>query len=127
VAKIQAIHDRVLFRQGIHKGELGDLVASLLMSGSRKSDEEYKVFLLSRPDSPQAITLDTEVENDLKTENGRNWAFTLGQRYVSLEGLKRSRTTSSIKSFRPPGFRWSDFQSSRPIVRPPCCRRWSNT
>ena len=60
-----------------------------LKSGRREEGKQYQVFLLSPPDDPETIQLPKPIANDTTAESGRAWAWTMGQRYVSLSRLTR--------------------------------------
>ncbi len=92
-------HDEVVFERGRYKGRLGETVDRLLGDSPHSKKEvghSYKVFLLSAPDDPQTLRLDKPIINDLQSKTGQPTAFTMGQRYVSLERLKTARTTSEL-------------------------------
>ncbi|MCZ2857414.1 hypothetical protein [Blastococcus sp. VKM Ac-2987] len=76
------------------KGEqrLGDLIDLLLANGSRVAGDTYGVLLLTPPHDPATTVLPEVIKNDTVTAAGRNWAWTLGQRYTRLD-----RLTSGVK------------------------------
>lgn len=76
-------------------GEVADLVVRLLDDESRTEGAAYGVFLLSSADSPETERLPQAILNDTKTDSGRAWAWTLGQRYTSIERLKSGATVTS--------------------------------
>ena len=96
VPRILETFDNVEFSPKRHSGKLGKLVDDLLANSSRHPGQSYKVMLLSEPDSKDTVVLGAPVANDLVTDSGRTWAFTLSQRYVSLEQLKKAKTTSDL-------------------------------
>jgi hypothetical protein len=96
VPKIIEVHNRVQMESGRHEGKLGQLVDELLDKKLRIDGMAYKVMLLSQPDAPETIRLEKPIINDLTSANGRTTAFTQNQRYVSIEQLKRARTTSEL-------------------------------
>ena len=55
---------------------------------ARAPGESYGVLLLSTPDSPGTVHLSHPVINDILTDNGRAWGWTLSQRYTSLSRLQ---------------------------------------
>lgn len=55
-----------------------------------------QVFDLSEPGAEDTVELPDAIRNDLKNKSGRGYAFTQGQRYVSLAALKKDRTTSEL-------------------------------
>jgi len=76
---------------------LADVIEASLDAGTRKEDECYGVFLLSRPEDPATVHLQLPIINDMVTEKtGKNWAWTLSQRYTRLERLKVATTTSDL-------------------------------
>jgi hypothetical protein len=96
VPKILEIHDSIVFERSIHKGRLGEVVNSFIESRRREEGGIHKVILLSAPDDPQTQRLNAPIVNDLTSESGRKTAFTQNQRYVSLDRLKKARTTSEL-------------------------------
>lgn len=96
VPKILEVHDRVLFEREVHDGHLKHVVETLLDSQSQDRESEQKVFLLTAPDEPETVTLQRPIVNDLVSESGRTAAFTMNQRYVSLEKLQSAKTTSEL-------------------------------
>ncbi len=90
------VYERVEFRRGIHKGPLGDLVNKTLSDGKQREGQIYKVMFLSDPDSTDTYNLENTIPNDITTETGRTWAFTLSQRYVSFDRLKKAKRTSDL-------------------------------
>ncbi|MBU0719549.1 MAG: hypothetical protein KJ749_15000 [Planctomycetes bacterium] len=96
VPKIVESHDHVDFVRGRHDGKVGALIKTMLREGVRKEETAYKVVLLSPPDSPDTLALDSPIPNDLTSENGRTTAFTQNQRYVSSDRLKKAKATSDL-------------------------------
>jgi len=74
---------------------VASLIDELLGNGSRIVGESYDVILLSGPADPRTVRLETPVLNDTITEAGRKWAWTLGQRYTSIDRLKSGVTLTS--------------------------------
>lgn len=83
-----------------HHEKLHELVAYLQEAKSTRLGEMAKIIFLSEPEDEATITLPHDIENDLVSESGRTIAFTQGQRYVSLDRMRRSPKTTSelIKS-----------------------------
>jgi hypothetical protein len=75
--------------------DLNKLVAQLKNSNSPRYGAELKVFFLSSPSSPDTIKLTQDIKNDLRNAAGRPYAFTQGQRYVSLSALKKNPATTT--------------------------------
>ncbi|PQO45594.1 hypothetical protein [Blastopirellula marina] len=98
VPKIVEVHDAVEMRAGQYQGELGKLVDHLVETEKRDEGVIYKVLLLSKPDSPETLTLDHPIPNDKRSKSGKPTAFTMGQRYVASEKLMTARTTSDLDS-----------------------------
>jgi hypothetical protein len=67
---------------------------------TREEGSLHQVFLLSAPDDPETVRLPQPIRNDTVTESGRVWAWTMGQRYVSLASLTRPgvNVTSDLAS-----------------------------
>ena len=74
---------------------VAELIESMLTSGARTDGTEYGVFLLSPSDHPDTIVMDNPIANDTVVESGRAWAWTMGQRYVSLACLTRPGITTT--------------------------------
>jgi hypothetical protein len=76
--------------------DLAELVESVLADGSRSEGASYDVLLLSAPDAADTLRLPAAILNDARTAAGGNWAWTLNQRYTSIEALRLARTTSDL-------------------------------
>jgi hypothetical protein len=96
VPKITAIYDEVEIIRNHHKGELGKLVNRLIDERRRRENGRFKVLLLTAPDSEDTIKLDTPIPNNKVSKTGKNTAFTMGQRYVSIEKLRVAKSTSEL-------------------------------
>jgi hypothetical protein len=96
VPKITAIYDEVEIIRNHHKGELGKLVNRLIDERRRRENCRFKVLLLTAPDSEDTIKLDTPIPNNKVSKTGKNTAFTMGQRYVSIEKLSVAKSTSEL-------------------------------
>jgi len=70
-------------------GRIATLIETLLESDSRQEGSEYQVFLLSDRNSPATVKLPAPIMNDQRDVNDQPVAWTMGQRYVALEQLKR--------------------------------------
>ena len=75
--------------------ELADLVERALQIGAHVEGEAYGVFLLSAADAPDTVRLAAPIVNDTVTATGKTWAWTLGQRYTSLDRLRSGTTVTS--------------------------------
>ena len=59
---------------------------------------QFMVMFLSKPGESETVNLEMPIDNDKKDKNGKPWAFVLGGvRYVTLESLKKARTTSELE------------------------------
>ena len=96
VPTILESHDHVDFIPSQHKGKLRSLIDTMLEQTTRKEGTAYKVMFLSAPDSPETLTLEAPIPNDLTSKNGRITAFTQNQRYVSSKRLKAAKMTSDL-------------------------------
>lgn len=96
IPKIIGIFDDVEMRQATHQGRLGELVDRLVQTGKRPIGGFFKVLLLSSPDSSDTLQLSGPIPNDKQSKSGKPTAFTMGQRYVSSEALKKAKTTSDL-------------------------------
>lgn len=72
---------------------IGDSIERLMGTGRRQEGAHYQIFLLSGPSDPETVRLERPIANDTVAESGRPWAWTMGQRYVSLAGLTRPGVT----------------------------------
>jgi len=72
---------------------MGEVIRTLLADGPREEGKQYQVFLLSGPEDPDTVRLAQSITNDTVAESGRPWAWTMGQRYVSLADLTRPGVT----------------------------------
>lgn len=75
---------------------LADLIRVLIEQGYRTEGESNGIILLSGPEDPETVTLNDRVVNDTVTASGRPWAWTLGQRYTSLDRLRAAVRTSDL-------------------------------
>lgn len=93
-------HNRVEFRPEAHKGWLGEIMKALAQDpeNTRKIGEAFMFIRLSADNAPETIKLDKPIPNDLTSEAGQPRAFTQGQRYVSLEKLRKAKKTSDCVS-----------------------------
>ncbi|WP_150244119.1 hypothetical protein [Nocardiopsis quinghaiensis] len=95
-------YEEALRREGNggRDARIGDLVRASLETGAREEGQEYMVFLLSEPEAPETVVLEAPVANDTVAASGRPWAWTMGQRYVSLAALRKPgvRTTSDLET-----------------------------
>ena len=104
VPKIKAVVESVnLTREGIKslKGEEKDRAEELLTQIEKfYPDNKWtqgKVMFLSEPDDDETVKLKQKIINDQKDKSGKNVAFVMGQRYVTLESLKTASKTSELK------------------------------
>jgi hypothetical protein len=96
VPKIIATFDEVEMQRDTHEGDLGTLVNRILDEELRPEGKQFKVLLLSSPDSPDTIKLAQPIPNDKRSKTGKPTAFTMGQRYVSSKALVTAKTTSDL-------------------------------
>ncbi len=83
-------------RRAAGEQEVGDLIDRLLDDGPRTEGSLYGVLLLSGPDDPATVRLAHAVQNDTTTRaTGRNWAWTIGQRYTRLDRLRSGAKVTS--------------------------------
>ena len=102
--KIKDVVESVnLTREGIKylKGEEKDLAEELLTQIEKLYPDnkwtQGKVMFLSEPDDNETIKLAQKIINDKKDKSGKNVAFVMGQRYVTLKSLKTASKTSELK------------------------------
>lgn len=96
VPKILSVHDNVVMHKDKYDGELGALVNRLLDEKLRAVGNQFKVMLLSSPESPDTLKLTEPIPNNQKSKTGKGTAFTMGQRYVSSKALLAAKTTSDL-------------------------------
>jgi len=83
-------------RRAAGEQEVGDLIDRRLDDGPRTEGSLYGVLLLSGPDDPATVRLAHAVQNDTTTRaTGRNWAWTIGQRYTRLDRLRSGAKVTS--------------------------------
>jgi hypothetical protein len=77
--------------------EVSNLITDLLAKGARTEGQSHSVFELSGADAEQTVRLDQPIVNDTKSASGKTWAWTLSQRYTSLDRLRSgARLTSQL-------------------------------
>jgi hypothetical protein len=99
VPEILEKYDNVVFENGKYSGELGETVNKLLDDAPRDigvktwhdrgiqkfaTGDVGQVVLLTAPSDDRTEKLAQAVKNDQKAKSGKNVAFTMWQRYVSL-------------------------------------------
>ena len=90
VAEIKSIYDNVFFDGNREKDDLSTVINNILDSGYLESGSVAKLIVLSDKDNSDTIKLSNPISNDLP------YAFTMGQRYVELDVLRKSNKTSEI-------------------------------
>ncbi len=102
IAKIRERHASVVFTKPNAaklraEGDetLAAIIEGALARGSRTDGESYGVFVLSGRDDPETVRLKMPIQNDTTTEGRRRWAWTLSQRYTSLDRLDSGVTWTS--------------------------------
>lgn len=96
VPQILATYNDVEIRRNGYDGELGKLVEYLLDNDLRPEGQRFKVVLLSAPDAQETVKLTAPILNDMTAKSGRPVAFTMGQRYATLDALRRAKVTSEL-------------------------------
>jgi hypothetical protein len=98
VPRIRYREDRVAFTHDeagarLSRSETDRLIGAAievdLHAGTREKGEQYQVFLLSAADDPDTVQLPHPIINNKVAGSGRPWAWTMGQRYISLADLTR--------------------------------------
>ncbi len=74
---------------------IGRLIDALLTDSPREPGEHFQVFLLTAHDEEGTEILTAPIINDTRAASGRTWAWTMGQRYVSLHKLTAGATVTS--------------------------------
>jgi hypothetical protein len=76
------------FREG--SGAMDQLLADTiekLIAHGKPSGQPYRVFLLSRHNDEDSLTLPGSIKNTTKASSGRGFAWTMSQRYTRLTAL----------------------------------------
>jgi hypothetical protein len=74
---------------------LAEVIHRMLADGVRSEGNAHGVMLLTPMRDHQTVRLDAPIANDTRTESGKTWAWTLGQRYTSLDRLRSGATYTS--------------------------------
>jgi hypothetical protein len=77
------------------KNKLIEIVSVLQNEENERYEQEAKIIFLTSHDDPETLKLTHDIDNDLTSDSGRTVAFVQGQRYVSLEKLKKNPTKTS--------------------------------
>ena len=77
------------------KEKLRSLIKKMKDSNSPRYGEKLKVFFLSALNSQDTIKLSQDIKNDLRNDDGRPYAFTMGQRYVPMSALQKNPATTT--------------------------------
>ena len=97
IPKILSFQERVELSPEKHEGPLKALIERLLVETPRRVKGQFNKFVfLSAPNSSDTVVLDKPILNDILTESGRKSAYTQGQRYASLDRLRKAKTTSEL-------------------------------
>lgn len=94
VPAIVARVDNVILGSDVEE-RLQPLVDQLLRDDARVEGQAHQVFLLTEPDDPNTVDLPSPIRNTTTTASGRAWAWTLGQRYVTLKALRSGVETTA--------------------------------
>ena len=89
-------HDNATAQRDSGEIELADLIVRILDAGDRVEGDAYGVLFLTGPTAPETVRIDAAIINDVTTASGRDWAWTLGQRYTRLERLREATRTSQL-------------------------------
>lgn len=74
---------------------VADLIDAMLEANLRVEGESYGVLLLSAHSDEATLKLAHPITNDTKTAGGRNWGWTLSQRYTNIDRLTSGATVTS--------------------------------
>jgi hypothetical protein len=86
---VMLTHDEAERLRSAGDAALGDLVDRLLRERARPEGVPHGIFLLTPHDHPDTVRLPHAIRNDTVASSGRSWAWTLGQRYTSLDRLRQ--------------------------------------
>ena len=87
-------------RAGEGEAAVAELIETALKSRTRVEGEAYGVFLLSDAEATDTVKLAAPIVNDTKTASGKTWAWTLGQRYTSLERITGTCAVTAVPMWR---------------------------
>ncbi|WP_442484206.1 hypothetical protein [Aeoliella sp. SH292] len=96
IPRILEAHVDVEFDPTKLKGDLKKLAVQLLEHSTRQKGSHFDVMFLSAPDSDDTVKLARPILNDIRAASGRPWAYTMSQRYVTLQALAKASTTSDL-------------------------------
>lgn len=101
VPRIRGVLPSVMFsaeeaaaRRASGEEEVASIIETLSAESTRES-KPYCIVLLTGPDDPKTLVLQQPIQNDTVTASGRNWAWTLGQRYTSSDRLRSGAKVTS--------------------------------
>jgi hypothetical protein len=98
VPKILMIVEDIAVGEAHESPEIQRILADLSRDPSRPPGKRNQIVLLTSSDDPATERLAAPIKNTLKSKQQPDLpvAFTMGQRYVSLEALKRAHTTGDL-------------------------------
>ena len=96
IPKILDQFDDVKTFPGANTGML-DIVVRELLGIGYPFDRYNSVYFLSPIDSPETVSLEKAIPNDVMDKNGVITAFVQSQRYATLNELKAAQTTSDLE------------------------------
>jgi hypothetical protein len=76
-------------QHGEEGAELARRMRVMLADENDRWNQVNRTYLLSSPDDERTIHLPTSIANDLTNEDGRRYAYTQGQRYSTIDDLRR--------------------------------------
>jgi hypothetical protein len=76
----------------------------MLARGVRSPGAAHGVILLSPEHHDETVHLAAPIANDATTDNGKTWAWTLGQRYTGLarQAAQGNTDLAAVTVLRPP-------------------------
>lgn len=105
IARIRYVEDNVVFtrdnadRRSTSEDaglvQVGRLIRKMLDLELRTDGEAYQVFLLSSAADDETVQLPQPIKNTAVSASGKNWAWTLGQRYTRLSALRTGPTDTT--------------------------------
>ena len=90
--------DNVLQINKTLKDKVNSYAEEHIMSGPKAKEFFEGAFQVFELDDSSEVDLGRDITNDITAINGRNFAYTVGQRYTSLDKLKEAQTTSDLSS-----------------------------
>ncbi len=96
IPKILASYEKVEIKRNHYERLPGILVNRLVEEVKRPVNGRFKVLLLSHTDAGETLRIAAPIPNDKVSKTEKITAYTMGQRYASMEKLLKAKTTSDL-------------------------------